>query len=131
MSTPDTTAKPPSVDEFRMQLQRKPRNIAPLIFLGVLAVLGYAGYCLLTYIPADVGREECLRLANDNLTSSYSGRRLYDDVRVMDTWTKNGKRVVELGYFKRPGDTTYSARICVVGGGKVAIVSAFEAGAWR
>jgi hypothetical protein len=44
----------------------------------------------------------------------------------MDTWTKSGKRVVELGFFEKKDSKRYTPRICVVGDGRVQIVSMFE-----
>ena len=111
--------------------KQKPINLAPFVAIGVIVATLFGGYYALNYVPAGTAKEECLRLANDNLTSRYSGRRMYDEVKVMDTWTKNGKRVVELGYFENSNDKSYMPRICVVGDGKVQIVSGFENWMWR
>jgi hypothetical protein len=106
--------------------QKRPINLAPIVAIGVIVAALFGGYYALNYIPADTAKAECLRLANDNLK-----KRLYEEVKVMDTWTKSGKRVVELGYFENQNDKSYMPRICVVGGGKVQIVSAFENWMWR
>ena len=51
-------------------------------------------------------------------------------IKVVSSWLKHGKVVVELGLFQQ-GENTYLPRICVVGNGTIQIVSILESGAWR
>jgi hypothetical protein len=77
-------------------------------------------------VSAEYAKNECVVFAKENET-----RIPWRDIRVMDHWVKKGKRVVELGYFDSPRDKSYTARICVVGDGRIQIVSAFENWMWR
>jgi hypothetical protein len=92
-------------------------NVARGVAAAVIAAtLGFAAWVLVTdpSESAEVARTECIRLASDNLNE-----RLYADVRIMENWTKRGKDVVELGYFKEKSNRSYMRRICVVGNGRL------------
>jgi hypothetical protein len=110
-----------------VQQANKPINLAaPVIIGGAVAMLGLGAWLVMSGpdVSAADAKTECLSLATENMRT---GR----DVRVMDTWTKKGKRVVELGYFSDRNSKSYTARVCVVGEGRVQIVSAFENWMWR
>jgi hypothetical protein len=98
-----------------VQQANKPINLAsPVIISGAVAMLGLGAWLVMSGpdVSAADAKAECLSLATENMRT---GR----DVRVMDTWTKKGKRVVELGYFSDRNSKSYTARVCVVGEGRV------------
>jgi hypothetical protein len=101
------------------------KSIASLAVVGGLGLFGYWALNLPT-ITAAQAKTECVRFANENLS-----QRLYEDVRAMETWSKKGYRVVELGYFETKNSKRYTPRICVVGDGRIQIVSMFENWMWR
>src|SRR3954469_24240532 len=98
------------------------------VALVAVGAIGLFGYWVFNQpaVSAEHAKTECTRFANENLKTN-----LYNNVRAMDTWSKNGKRVVELGYFETKDAKSYMPRICVVGDGKIQIVSILENGMWR
>ena len=109
--------------------QLKPINLAPFVAIGVIvATLAIGAWVFVTTpgVSTELAKTECLKLANENTRPG-----LYSDIRVMDTWAKNGKRVVELGYFDSRRDKSYTSRVCVVDTARIQIVSMFENWMWR
>jgi hypothetical protein len=72
-------------------------------------------------------KDECVKFAEENRSRLFVNP---GTIRALDQWMKNGKIVVELGAFE-PNSNSYTPRLCVLGGGRVQIVSIFENNAWR
>lgn len=102
-----------------------------IITLAALSLVGCFG-------PSDEEKQRvetaCKEFVIDKLESKYT-----HEAHVFDTYTKDGKIVVEVGYrynedykWKRDGDS-YSVRICVYDEekGTISIPSVFEMGQWR
>jgi len=109
--------------------QVRPINLAPFAFIGVIAAVLVVGAWVVVNTPGvstELAKTECLKLANENTRPG-----LYSDIRVMDTWAKNGKRVVELGYFDDRKGKSYTSRVCVVDTTRIQMVSMFENWMWR
>jgi hypothetical protein len=104
-----------------------PLLILALIVLGVWAYFGFASPDTLAHW-ATAG-EDCVKFAEKNKEKLFFGSG--KNIKAMSSWIKNGKVVVEIGAFQNNDDTTYSPRICVIGGGTIQIVSILESGAWR
>lgn len=108
-------------------------GLSPLLILSLIALGGWAYFgfpspsTLMNWSSAE---QECVKFAEENRDKG----KLFDIgniIRATGSWIKNGKIVIEIGAFKKASDTSFSPRICVVGGGYIEIVSILESAAWR
>jgi hypothetical protein len=121
MSNLTATAAPAKTYNGR---QFKKRNCI-IAGIGVLAGWAYLGFMSpITLLNGSYAKEECVRLATDNNKS----KRI---IKPMEMHAKNGKWVVELGYYDNEDDNSYWPRVCVVDSSTVKIVSLFESNLWR
>ena len=98
--------------------------ILVLIVLGIWAYFGFPSPdTLLNWTSA---KDQCVQFAEKHKDVFGADKT----IQAMSTWMKNGKIVVEIGAFKKDEDT-YMPRICVIGGGRIEIVSILENSAWR
>jgi hypothetical protein len=108
-------------------------GISPLLVLGLLAFgwwayLGFPSPDTLTHWSS--AERECVEFAEKNKEKLFFGNSA-QVIKAVSSWMKNGKMVVEIGAFQNASDTTYSPRICVIGGSSIQIVSIIESGVWR
>jgi hypothetical protein len=82
---------------------------------------------------AERANVECKKFVLEKAAEKYR-----DETHVFDTYLKEGKVVVEVGYrdkdfYRRRGDDSYSARICVYdeSEGTVMLPSALDMSEWR
>ena len=108
-------------------------GLSPLLILSLIAFGGWAYFgfpspsTLLNWSSAE---QECVKFAEENRDKG----KLFDIgniIKATGSWIKNGKIVVEIGAYKKASDTSFSPRICVVGGGYIEIVSILESAVWR
>ena len=101
-----------------------------IFLIVIVAVWGYFGFpspdTLLSLADA---QQQCTDFAKRNQEKLFFDEK-GDEIRAFGQWIKNGKVVVEVGAIK-PGDTMYTPRLCVIGGGQIEIVSILENSAWR
>src|SRR5262245_42677944 len=113
-----------------IQNRRFKRNMQCILMgVGLFGLWAWSGFMSpITLLSGLDASGECVRFAEQHKDElAFFGK---NKVKAMETWTKNGKFVVELGFFEE-GKSTYFPRICVVGNGYVQIVSVFENNAWR
>jgi hypothetical protein len=107
-------------------------KVSPLL-IGIAILLGawaYFGFpspdTLLAWSNAS---DECVKFAKENRDKIFFGQDS-DEIKAVSSWLKNGKVVVQVGAFE-PNATSYTPRLCVLGGGQIEIVSILENSAWR
>ena len=106
-------------------------NYVGYLFVLVIVVF-VAGYWIskgspnpTLFFAANDAKRECLSLANKNKGTFLLNNK---EIKVNDTWIKNGKRVVQLVQGK--GDDI-DFIMCIVGNGMVEIPGMLEQGKWR
>jgi hypothetical protein len=108
-------------------------GLSPLLILGLIAFGGWAYFGFpspVTLMNWSSAEQECVKFAKENQNKG----KLFDYdkiIKATGSWIKNGKNVVEIGAFQHANDTTYTPRICVIGGGRIEIVSILENNVWR
>jgi hypothetical protein len=108
-------------------------GLSPLLILGLIAFGGWAYFGFpspVTLINWSSAEQECVKFATENQNKG----KLFDYnqiIKATGSWIKNGKIVVEIGAFQNANDTSYTPRICVIGGGRIEIVSLMENNVWR
>lgn len=99
--------------------------------ITVLATLSFVG----CFGPSDEqlqrAQTECENFVLEKVANKYR-----DETHIFDTFTKDGKIVVEVGYREKNrswGDDSYSVRICLYDEeqGRIQIPSVFNMGQWK
>ena len=106
-------------------------GLSPLLVLALIAFGGWAYFGFPspdTLLQWPSAAEECVKFAEKHKEQLFFGSK---NIRAESSWLKHGKIVVEIGAFENDSDTTYTPRICVIGGGTIQIVSILENNAWR
>ena len=111
--------------EVRMKVSRL--AIVLVVIAAALAYFGFPSPDTLLSMPT--AKEQCVKFASDNKAKLFFGKD-NSEIKAVEMWMKNGRLVVEVGAFET-GDTSYSPRLCVLGGGHIEIVSMLENAAWR
>lgn len=104
----------------------------PVLLAVIVAVAGWWAWVGFpspdTLMHRTTASQECVDFAEKHRAELFFNTR--GEVRATRSWLKNGHVVVELGAFES-GATSYLPRICIIGGGRIEIVSILEMGAWR
>src|SRR5436305_9997818 len=94
------------------------------VVLIVLAVWAYFGFpSPETLADWPTAANQCVKFADDNKQKLFFGSE--EQVRAIGSWLKKGRIVVEVGAFE-PGEKSFIPRLCVVGRGRIEIVSILE-----
>ena len=111
-------------------------KIQIVIVAGILALISGCGWN-----PSEeqkvMAEKACINLIDDSMNIFTNASSFPDAIpKVFDTYTKNGKIVMEIGYkiVKYQGTSEpYSVRLCVVDleKGTVALPSPFNSSEWR
>jgi hypothetical protein len=109
------------------RLLLSPILVLLVIAFGVWAYFGFPSPDTLASLSS--AKQDCVDFAEKHKDQLFFGGS-DQTIQAVDSWMKNGKIVVEIGAFKNNSDA-FLPRICVVGNGRIEIVSVLESAAWR
>ena len=121
------------VQDTNTPIDRRGGSTKPII-ATVIALVAFGTWFYFGFPSPEVllfessARDQCVKLAEKSRFQVFftdNGEK----IRAVDSWIKNGKRVVQIGLFQT--ETTYIPRLCIVDRSTVQIVPLAEQGLWR